>query len=83
MSSFTYANAVYYDVLNVLMPVCVGKKIMFLNTIRDCILQKGSPGMIKVLSTLFVQAGVTQPVNGIEQICRCRGDTVKCLQIMP
>ncbi len=39
--------------------------------------------MIVVLNTLFVQAGVTLPVNGIEQICRCRGDTVKCLQIVP
>ncbi len=35
-----------------------------------------------VLSTLFVQAGATRPVNGIEQICRCPGDTVKCLQIL-
>ncbi len=35
--------------------------------------------MIVVLSTLFVQAGVTPPVNGIEQICRCPGDTVKCV----
>ncbi len=39
--------------------------------------------MIKVLSILFVQAGVTLPVNGIEQICRCLGDTVKCPQIVP
>ncbi len=27
---------------------------LFLNTIRDCILSEGSPGMIMVLSTLFV-----------------------------
>ncbi len=30
--------------------------------------------MIEVLSTLFVQAGVTPPVNGIQQICRCPGE---------
>ncbi len=35
--------------------------------------------MIVVLSTLFVQAGAMPPVNGIEQICRCLGDTVKCI----
>ncbi len=46
-----------------------------LNTIGDCILKYGSPGMIKVLSTLFVQAGVTGPVNSFEQICRCPGDS--------
>ncbi len=40
--------------------------------------------MIEVLSTLFVQVGgVMLPVNGIEQICRCPGDTVKCPQIVP
>ncbi len=44
------------------------------NTIGDCILKEGWPGMIMVLSTLFVQAGVTPPVNDIEQICRCLGD---------
>ncbi len=38
--------------------------------------------MIVILSSLFVQAGVMPPVNGIEQICRCPGDTVKCLQIV-
>ncbi len=27
--------------------------------------------MIVFLSTLFVQAGVSLPVNSIEQICRC------------
>ncbi len=56
---------------------------MFLNTIGDRILKEGSPEMIMVLSTLFVQAGVTPPVNGIEQICRCPGDTVKYFQIVP
>ncbi len=30
--------------------------------------------MIVVLSTLFVQARVTPPVNDIEQICRCPGE---------
>ncbi len=30
--------------------------------------------MIVVLNTLFVHAGVTQPVNDIEQICRCLGE---------
>ncbi len=30
--------------------------------------------MIKVLSTLFVQAGVMPTVNNIEQICRCPGE---------
>ncbi len=30
--------------------------------------------MIVFLSTLFVQAGVSLPVNGIEQICRCPGE---------
>ncbi len=30
--------------------------------------------MIMVLSTLFVHAGVTPPVNDIEQICRCPGE---------
>ncbi len=39
--------------------------------------------MIEVLSTLFVQAGVTLSVNGIEQICRCPDNTVKCPQIVP
>ncbi len=39
--------------------------------------------MIVVLSILFVQAGVSPLVNSIEQICRCLGDTVKCLQIVP
>ncbi len=34
--------------------------------------------MIVVLSTLFVQVGGMPPVNSIEQICRCPGDTVKC-----
>ncbi len=33
--------------------------------------QEGLPGMIMVLSTVFVHAGVTPPVNDIEQICRC------------
>ncbi len=28
-------------------------------------------------------AGVMPPVNGIEQICRYPGDTVKCLKIVP
>ncbi len=42
--------------------------IPFLNAIGDCILNDGSPGMIEVLSTLFVQDGVTQPVNRIEHI---------------
>ncbi len=41
------------------------------NTIGDCILKEGLPGMIIVLSNLFVHAGVTPPVNDIEQICRC------------
>ncbi len=50
----------------------------FLNTVIDCILKDGSPGMIKVLSTPFtVQAGITLPVNSIEHLCRCRGDTVE------
>ncbi len=44
----------------------------FLNTIGDCILKEGSPGMIVVLSILFVHAGVTPPVNDIEQICISR-----------
>ncbi len=39
--------------------------------------------MIMVLSTQVVQARVMPPVNGIEQICMCPGDTVKCPQIMP
>ncbi len=30
--------------------------------------------MIVGLSTLFVQAGVMPPVNGIEQICSCPGE---------
>ncbi len=30
--------------------------------------------MIVVLSSLFVQAGVTPPVNDIEEICRCPGE---------
>ncbi len=30
--------------------------------------------MIVFLSTLFVQAEVLPPVNGIEQICRCLGE---------
>ncbi len=42
--------------------------------LESCILKEGSPGMIVVLSTLFVHAGVTPPVNGIEQICRCPDD---------
>ncbi len=46
----------------------------FLNTIGDCILKEGVTGMIPVLSTLFVQAGVMPPVNGIEQICSCPGE---------
>ncbi len=29
--------------------------------------------MIVVLSSLFMQAGVTPPVKDIEQICRCPG----------
>ncbi len=46
----------------------------FLNTIRVCILKEGSPGMILVLSTLFVHARVMPPMNDIEQICRCPGE---------
>ncbi len=30
--------------------------------------------MIVVLSSLFVQARVTPPINGIEKICRCSGE---------
>ncbi len=30
--------------------------------------------MIMVLSTLFVHAGATLPVNDMEQICRCPGE---------
>ncbi len=30
--------------------------------------------MIVYLSTLFVQAWVSPPVNGIEQICSCPGE---------
>ncbi len=43
----------------------------------------GLAGNDQGLSTLFVQAGVTPPVNSIKQICRCPGDTVKYPQIMP
>ncbi len=31
----------------------------------------------------FVQAGVTPPVNSIEHICRCPGDTVEVPQFVP
>ncbi len=37
--------------------------------------------MIVVLSSLFVQAGVTQQINGIEPICRCPGDTVNASKL--
>ncbi len=47
--------------------------IQFLNTIGDCNLKEGWPGMIVVWSTLFVHTGVMPPVNDIEQICRCPG----------
>ncbi len=83
-------NAPYpWDFTSSLHPhICLGWGLLqwlcqFLNTIGDCILKKGSPGMIVVLHSLFGQVGVTPPVNGIEQICRCPGDTVKCLQIVP
>ncbi len=64
---------------------CIHKPsgLFFFIIIGDCILWEGSPGMIVVLSSLFVQAGVTLLVNSIEQICKCPGDTVKCLQILP
>ncbi len=44
------------------------------NIVLNCILKERSPGMIMVLSSLFVHAGFTPPVNDIEQICRCPGE---------
>ncbi len=46
----------------------------FFNTIRVYSQGGLAGGMIMFLSTLFVQAGVSPPVNGIEQICRCPGE---------
>ncbi len=60
--------------IHILVDGLLANKDVFLNTIGDCILKEGSPGMIVVLRTLFVHTGVTPPVNDIEQICRCLGE---------
>ncbi len=54
--------------------------MIFFNTIGDCILSEGLPGMINILSTLFVQAGVTPAVNGIKHIYRSSICNVRVIQ---